>query len=471
MPTTGTQQYFQTQEEIEEERRRREQQERLAAEQTDLRQQGITSGQQTPIVPTLSTPPAGQVAGTQPQQNAGVSTSSTSSTSTDAGTAGEGEGVQVDRTISTALEQANKETVEAAEGAATANAQNNQDYRNFIANLVQGYQNDLAEAKKEAELQRQIDTNKSVFAGVTEFVSGLANLIGTTQGAVNQQPRTYAQDWMREADQHRQQERDRLDRMRDRLRQQEMASENARHKTTKEEIMERLNLLSLKTKGGLDVAQARKAEDDEAERKKMQREQMDESIRQFNETLGERNRARQADDAMQREQMEYRWKTSGFKKNDKGEWVIDAEAIKAQAGLSNSSSGRKSSVVRLSIPPIGSEKAETHYVNMDEVERMVYDYVNSGAVEDDLDEEGKKILEKINMSEYRANTTPDNMAKKLMPLIAHSPMMREMVRELAVETGQEQGGYNPYIHHYSPLQQPRENKDKDDWPTEEELLR
>ena len=439
MPTIGSQ-YFQTPEETEEERRQREEQERLVAQAASqaaaqqqqaeaLQQQGNTTTSGTPVVsenqngvPAAATPVTPQQTATAGSDNNG----------------GGGDGVEVDNTVSTVISQQNAATEQAMQDAMSAGKTNNQNYQNFIANLVQGYKDDLDRTKKEAELQKQIDTNKSVFAGVTEFVSGLANLIGTTQGAVNQQPRTYAQDWMREADQHRQQERDRLDRMRDRVRQQEMAGENARYQTTKEQIAEQLKLQQLKSANAITLAQQQKAEKDEAEQRKMQQKQMDESIRQFNETMGERIRARQADDAMQREQMEYRWKTSGFKKNDKGEWVIDAEAIKAQAGLSNSSSGRKSSVVRLSIPPIGSEQAETHYVNMDEVERMVYDYVNSGAVEDDLDEEGKKILENINRSEFGSNTTPDNMAKKLMPLIAHSPMMREMVRELAVETGQEQ---------------------------------
>lgn len=439
MPTIGSQ-YFQTPEETEEERRQREEQERLvaqAASQAAAQQQQAEALQQQGNTTTSGTPVVSENQNGTPAATTPVTPQQTTTTGSD-NNGGGGDGVEVDNTVSTVISRQNAATEQAMQDAMSAGKTNNQNYQNFIANLVQGYKDDLDRTKKEAELQKQIDTNKSVFAGVTEFVSGLANLIGTTQGAVNQQPRTYAQDWMREADQHRQQERDRLDRMRDRVRQQEMAGENARYQTTKEQIAEQLKLQQLKSANAITLAQQQKAEKDEAEQRKMQQKQMDESIRQFNETLGERIRARQADDAMQREQMEYRWKTSGFKKNDKGEWVIDTEAIKAQAGLSNSSSGRKSSVVRLFIPPIGSEQAETHYVNMDEVERMVYDYVNSGAVKDDLDEEGKEILEKINMSEIVSNTTPDNMAKKLMPLIAHSPMMREMVRELAVQPGQEQ---------------------------------
>ncbi|MBO4498773.1 MAG: hypothetical protein J5732_00775 [Bacteroidaceae bacterium] len=251
MPSTGSQQTTGLQEELEE-RRKREQEElaeqaaKLAAAQQQ--QAAALQGQEQPI-----TPAAVNTAGAQPA-------STTPATYNDEGS----DGVQVDRTVSTAKAAAYKDVEKAAEDAAKANADANANYQNFLGKVIEGYQNELREAKKEAELQKQIDTNKNVFAGVTEFAGALVNLIGTSKGAVNQQPRTVTQDWMREADQHRLQERERLERMRDKLRQQEMAGENARYQMTKEQIAEQLNLKKLKGANAIDLEQTRQAEKNEA---------------------------------------------------------------------------------------------------------------------------------------------------------------------------------------------------------------
>ena len=256
MPSTGSQQTIELQDELEE-RRKREEQERLAAQAAELaaaqkQQADALQGQQQP-----GTQPAVETAGAQP-----VATTPGTTPAADNGE--ETDVIEPDRTVSTAKEQANKDMEQAAEDAANANAAANANYQNFLGKIVEGYQNELREAKKEAELQRQIDTTKNVFAGVTEFASALTNLIGTSRGAINQQPRTVTQDWMREADQHRLQERERLDRMRDKLRQQQMAGENAKYQMTKEQIVEQLNLRKLKAANAVDVAQTQKGENDEA---------------------------------------------------------------------------------------------------------------------------------------------------------------------------------------------------------------
>ena len=257
MPSTGSQQTMELQDELEDERRRREEQERLAAQAAELaaaqqQQADALQKQQQP-----GTQPAVETAGAQP-----AATTPGTTPATDNGD--ETDVIEPDRTVSTAKEQANKDIEQAAEDAANANAAANANYQNFLGKIVEGYENELREAKKEAELQRQIDTTKNVFAGVTEFASALTNLIGTSRGAINQQPRTVTQDWMREADQHRLQARERLDRMRDKLRQQQMAGENAKYQMTKEQIVEQLNLRKLKAANAVDVAQTQKGENDEA---------------------------------------------------------------------------------------------------------------------------------------------------------------------------------------------------------------
>ncbi len=266
MPSTNSQQTMELQNELEEQERiRREEQERLvaqAAAQAELERQQAEQLQQQqaagsiPGAPTAPENPNGAPATTQPTNTPDADTDA------DEGT-GDG-GVEVKRTVSTAMQQQNANMERAAEDAFNANKENDTNYQNFLGRIVEGYQNDLREAKKEAELQKQIDTNKSVFAGVTEFASSLVNLIGTSRGAVNQQPKTFTQDWMREADQHRLQERERLDRMREKLRQQQMAGENAKYQFTKEQIAEQLKLLQSKGSNAIALAQQQKAEEDEA---------------------------------------------------------------------------------------------------------------------------------------------------------------------------------------------------------------
>ena len=259
MPSTGSQQTMELQNELEE-RRKREEQERLAAQAAEL---AAAQQQQADLLQQQGAALQGQVQpGTSAAQMAAGTQPAATTPDTDNGE--DAEGVEVNRTVSTAMEQANRDAVTAAEDAAKANAAANANYQNFLGKIVEGYQNELREAKKEAELQRQIDTTKSVFAGVTEFASALTNLIGTSRGAINQQPRTVTQDWMREADQHRLQERERLDRMREKLRQQQMAGENAKYQFTKEQIAEQLKLINLKGTNAIALAQQQKAEEDEA---------------------------------------------------------------------------------------------------------------------------------------------------------------------------------------------------------------
>lgn len=433
MPTIGSQQYFQEQEE--EERRRREEQERLAAQAASQaaaqQQQANIQTQQQELVEQDNAAPGAPIV--PENQNGAPAAASTPAQQTDAASGTDnGDSVEVDNTVSTAMAQQNAATEQAMQDAIDAGNTNNQNYQNFIANLVQGYQNDLAEAKKEAELQKQIDTNKSVFAGVTEFVSGLANLIGTTQGAVNQQPRTYAQDWMREADQHRQQERDRLDRMRDRLRQQEMTGENTRYQMTKEQIAEQLKLRQLKSANAIGFAQQQKRENDEAyERDYAERAQADKNT-QFAQTLAlnvlkENNR--------HQEQMAKAGVT-GVQRKGNGDYTVTYKKDYSSGSGSRSGSGTNKDNV-LTIPKVGDMPETRYHVPLDMVHQLVYDYIKAGSVED-LDEQGQKIFDDLNKagSLQMYGSSPEKVSEtseKLRPLIAHSPTLREAVRLLEEE--------------------------------------
>lgn len=262
MPSTNSQQQIELQEDLEEKQRLAA----LAAAQAAAQQEQANIQTQQNIEQTAAAPAApaapesqnGAANAAATQEGAAAPAGTDNGEVTDNGT------IEEDHTISDAMRGAHEQIEKNTDDAYKANDEARNNYINFLGRVVEGYQNDLREAKKEAELQKQIDTNKNVFAGVTEFASALVNLIGTSRGAVNQQPKTYTQDWMREADQHRLQERERLDRMRDKLRQQEMAGENAKYQFTKEQIAEQLNLKQLKRSNAIALAQQQKAEEDEA---------------------------------------------------------------------------------------------------------------------------------------------------------------------------------------------------------------
>lgn len=422
MPSTSSKQTMDLQDELEEERKRREEQQQVP--QAAVAAQAVAEAQQQQQVAQQAAAASEPTTPANPQAPANPATENAAEQ--------DNGGVPVDHTVSDAMAQANAEMEQAGAEANAQNAQNNQDYQNYLANLVQGYQNDLAEAKKEAELQKKIDTNKTVFAGVTEFASALANLIGTGQGAVNQQPKTYTQDWMREADQHRQQERERLDRMREKLREQEQQGAATKYSMTREQIARELELRKQKAAGAVDVAKARKAEEEEAYERGQAAEIRDDKNTQFAQTLAlnvlkENNR--------HQEQMAKAGVT-GVKRSGNGDYTVTYKKdYKSGSGSGSGSGSSKNNII--TIPKVGSMPEVRYHVPLDMVHQLVYDYIKAGSV-NDLDEEGMQIYEELNKASALQvyGSSQEKVAEtseKLRPLIAHSPTLREAVRLLELE--------------------------------------
>ena len=370
------------------------------------------------------------------QKVGGLPTSGVSSTegangtvggTNDAGGVENGAGGGSGELYTKALEEQQKIEEKATQDAIDANKANDLEYRNFLGNLVQSYQNNLNEAKKEAELQKQIDTNKSVFAGVTEFASTLVNLLGTTQGAVNQQPKTYTQDWMREADQHRQQERERLDRMRDKLRDQEIKGENARYQMTKEQIAEELKLQQLKRKNALERVQAK----EEAKQNAWKRGITDKELKLKEEAQAadiEQGRQRTAQNWAQinnsKEQFEIQQRERGWVRDEKadGGWRYDpaTAGVVSRKGdsttplvlmdedgnisVANLTKEQKSEVFDSAYNAIKSELGEKEAAEFDKKYRMAMDDDAKGQLLREYMGRSKKMEEIINRldSNYRA---------------------------------------------------------------------
>ena len=82
---------------------------------------------------------------------------------------------------------------------------------------------DVQQEQAEAAAQQKADTDAAKWAGVTELVSSVANLVGVGAGnAVSQQYRQYSQDWMRKADMDAREHRARIQNLRERQRQVQM---------------------------------------------------------------------------------------------------------------------------------------------------------------------------------------------------------------------------------------------------------
>ena len=499
MPSTGSQQTMELQEELE--RRRREEQERLAAQaaaqaaaqqqQANIQTQQQELVEQTATAPGVPILPENQNNGTPAAVaiQEGVTPGSNNTDEAREAQNGTTGGIPVDNSVSTAIEEANKKIAGATEESIKATQQNNEKYRNFLGKLVEGYQNDLEQAKKEAELQKQSDTNKSVFAGVTEFASALVNLLGTTQGAVNQQPKTYTQDWMREADAHRQQERERLDRMRDKLRDQEIKGKNARYQMTKEQIAEQLNLRKLQAQSGVAVEQQRKAERDEAYERgraavsdQLAADRIEAQIRGQNVEMSRiAQRDRQDATKLQIEMLK-----QGMIPDSNGNFIYDPAAA-----------AKKMGAYALEIPAYGDRQTEMLYIQPTSVKNTILSYARNPEVIKEMEKAGlgkefTALVTQMKGSEgdmfAKGTLSGTDVENQIRTMAMYSPTLREALRRSAVHSydvgaapeqtsaaqlpAWAQGGHTPYWqggngHPYPPLQQQRNQKeeDKDDWPT------
>lgn len=89
------------------------------------------------------------------------------------------------------------------------------------ADMVLEMGNQLKEAQQEGEAQVEADNRAARWTSAAELAASIANMIGVgTFGAVNQQYKSYSQDWMKKADQDIREHRSRMDNLNERLRAQ-----------------------------------------------------------------------------------------------------------------------------------------------------------------------------------------------------------------------------------------------------------
>ena len=82
--------------------------------------------------------------------------------------------------------------------------------------ILQRYISDAELARKENEVMGKAERSATLWTGATELASALANLIGVSRGAENQQIKLYSEDWMKRAEQNRKDRIRRLDSLNDR---------------------------------------------------------------------------------------------------------------------------------------------------------------------------------------------------------------------------------------------------------------
>lgn len=107
-----------------------------------------------------------------------------------------------------------------------------------FADYLQGIRDDYERERQAAQQEVEQDRQAARWTGATELASAIANMIGVGSfNAVNQQYRTYSQDWMQKADRDAREHRNRLDNIRQRQRETE------------------LKMAQLRSQGGLALAQ------------------------------------------------------------------------------------------------------------------------------------------------------------------------------------------------------------------------
>ena len=89
------------------------------------------------------------------------------------------------------------------------------------ADMVLEMGNQLKEAQQEGEAQVEADNRAARWTSAAELAASIANMIGVGSfGAVNQQYKSYSQDWMKKAEQDIREHRSRMDNLNERLRAQ-----------------------------------------------------------------------------------------------------------------------------------------------------------------------------------------------------------------------------------------------------------
>lgn len=87
-----------------------------------------------------------------------------------------------------------------------------------VADSILEYNNELKAAKEEDEKNTRIDRQAAAWNAAGDLAAGIANLVGVSNGASNQQQKTRTFDWMSKADAERDKRRSRMDSLRDKQR-------------------------------------------------------------------------------------------------------------------------------------------------------------------------------------------------------------------------------------------------------------
>lgn len=115
----------------------------------------------------------------------------------------------------------------AAEGATEEMKKANETYRAAVdtankaemetnSTILQRYINEAELARKENEVMGKAERSATLWTGATELAAALANLVGVSTGAENQQIKPYSESWMHRAEQNRKDRIGRIDSLRDR---------------------------------------------------------------------------------------------------------------------------------------------------------------------------------------------------------------------------------------------------------------
>ncbi len=282
-----------------------------------------------------------------------------------------------------------------------------------LADVLSGWQTRIGESAKESQLSQQQDRTRLAFAGVTEFANALTNMLGVSKGARHQQQKTYAADWMQQADNHRKYYKE--ERMRLEQQAQAAQSELDRFNLMREEQAAKAQqqIAALKADTGVKTA----AINAQAE---VQAAQADDAERKYEDTLAqqkETNRIRQ-------EQINANAAKQGLIPDGKGGYTFSREL---KESLASSKMPSNYSPVVTGIDDNGQPIVRVgDYLALG---RNIKNLIDAGRVTD-LDEEGQLLLEQIKKDvagdwEGKGADKNDEVAKRLTSLVTHSPILQK----------------------------------------------
>ena len=299
------------------------------------------------------------------------------------------------------------------------------------ADMVLEMGNQLKEAQQEGEAQVEADNRAARWTSAAELAASIANMIGVGSfGAVNQQYKSYSQDWMKKAEQDIREHRSRMDNLNERLRAQKQkldalklgnaqALEGLRMRANNNYNNMRVSIANAGMQGAAKAAEIESAGRQDAATTAY-------SVEKDAIGIGMKEQARKDANAQHKAAIDLQYDLYGFTTDPKtGRRVAPASGVIAKGSSRSGGSGSSSNIL-LSIPPTTEGGTGTRLT------------INSGSLiatinanVDLFKANDQKAIQRI----LRGTGSQDDKAKQLEQYIKTSPEILDLLKlsSLAVD--------------------------------------